>query len=394
MTAKSSEKNQSRSKNHLSPSPPSEYLTLNPPSVRKDLVVDTIDLPSSYNRTQLTLIARDPFWIHAYWEIAEDSFDQVKRKIGQGCDQARLTLRMYDVTLIDFHDNNANHWFDIDVGYSKSWYVNLWSDSVSYCADIGMKTPDGRFFAIARSNFVTTPRVQMSSRNDMIWMEVNDQKQSQPFVYLEKAGAKGRHPLAGAKGQQILTPRQRKRLLLTENDIRNYYAKLFPLLKLLKKVRSLTELGNSLLDKDLEDRDPENRWRLEQARLAKLEEEMRRSQWHKRIGASEEIMGGATESLFSQNQQAQASEQNFFTGPRKFFFEIGTELIVYGRTEPSASVWLGDQPIKLREDGTFTLRYALPDGKIPFDFLAQSFDKLEERRISTSVERTKTIYNP
>ena len=75
-----------------------------------------------------------------------------------------------------------------------------------------------------------------------------------------------------------------------------------------------------------------------------------------------------------------------------FFFEIGTELIVYGRTEPDAKVTLEGKTVNLRPDGTFSLRYILNDTKIPLGFKAYSSNGIDRRSISTAVERMKTIY--
>jgi len=99
--------------------------------------------------------------------------------------------------------------------------------------------------------------------------------------------------------------------------------------------------------------------------------------------------GGASEILSSG-----ASERHQGAKARKFFFELWTELIVYGRTEPDAMVKHGDKVVTLRPDGTFTMRFALPDGNIPLDFTATSNDKVETRRIATAVERFRTIYSP
>jgi hypothetical protein len=43
--------------------------------------------------------------------------------------------------------------------------------------------------------------------------------------------------------------------------------------------------------------------------------------------------------------------------------ESVAELILYGATEPDASVTIGGRPIQLRPDGTFSCRFALPDGE-------------------------------
>ena len=72
---------------------------------------------------------------------------------------------------------------------------------------------------------------------------------------------------------------------------------------------------------------------------------------------------------------------------RGFYFWLECELIVYGGTEPDAKVTMQGRPVKLRPDGTFTFRYALPDGKFIFDCHAESSDGIEERVITPIVAR-------
>ncbi|MFH1777199.1 MAG: DUF4912 domain-containing protein [Candidatus Omnitrophota bacterium] len=74
---------------------------------------------------------------------------------------------------------------------------------------------------------------------------------------------------------------------------------------------------------------------------------------------------------------------------RKFRLIADTELIVYGATEPDAKLTVQDKPIKLNPDGTFSLRFALPDGKQIIPIKAASSDGLEEREIVFTVERNK-----
>jgi len=75
---------------------------------------------------------------------------------------------------------------------------------------------------------------------------------------------------------------------------------------------------------------------------------------------------------------------------RKFWFVLDCELIVYGATEPKATVIIQGKEVKLRPDGTFTLRYALPDGKIVLDAVAKSADGVEQRKITPVVQRNTT----
>jgi len=72
---------------------------------------------------------------------------------------------------------------------------------------------------------------------------------------------------------------------------------------------------------------------------------------------------------------------------RKFWLVVDCELIVYGATEPDAAVTVQGKPIQLRPDGTFTMRYALPDGKQVIPVQATSSDQIEVRTITPIVSR-------
>jgi len=76
-----------------------------------------------------------------------------------------------------------------------------------------------------------------------------------------------------------------------------------------------------------------------------------------------------------------------------FWLVVDTELIVYGATEPDAQVSVQGNPVKLRADGTFTLRFALPDGKQVIPVVAKSA-KIDETRTITPVVTRKTTRNP
>jgi hypothetical protein len=75
---------------------------------------------------------------------------------------------------------------------------------------------------------------------------------------------------------------------------------------------------------------------------------------------------------------------------RGFRFVLDTELIVYGATEPDAEVTLQGKRINLRPDGTFSARFALPDGEQLIPVTATSADKLESRTITPTVSRHTT----
>ncbi|MGE5577707.1 MAG: DUF4912 domain-containing protein [Syntrophothermus sp.] len=68
-----------------------------------------------------------------------------------------------------------------------------------------------------------------------------------------------------------------------------------------------------------------------------------------------EMGSGAVSSISSWGRQPPVE--------RPFWLTVHTELIVHGATEPDAKVIVAGQEVRLRPDGTFTLRFALPDGE-------------------------------
>jgi hypothetical protein len=79
---------------------------------------------------------------------------------------------------------------------------------------------------------------------------------------------------------------------------------------------------------------------------------------------------------------------------RAFRLRVATELILYGATEPDARVTVKGEEIELRSDGTFSLRFALPNGKLDLPVTAVSADGREERSVDTEVSKTSHIKEP
>ena len=79
---------------------------------------------------------------------------------------------------------------------------------------------------------------------------------------------------------------------------------------------------------------------------------------------------------------------------KKFWFKLDAELIVYGATEPNARVTLQGEPVRLRPDGTFTMRFSLPDGRQIIPAVASSADGVEERTTVLAVERNTKQLEP
>ena len=79
---------------------------------------------------------------------------------------------------------------------------------------------------------------------------------------------------------------------------------------------------------------------------------------------------------------------------RKFAFDLDAELIIYGGTDPEAHVTLQGDPVELRRDGTFTVRFRLPNCRQVIPAVASSADGVEQRTIVIAVERNTKVMEP
>jgi len=257
------------------------------------------DLPGQYGADRIVLQVRDPWWIHSYWEVKWTTFERLKRELGDDFNRAKRVLRVYDVSHIVFNGSNAHRSFDIQINeYATSWYIDTAGPGRSWCLDLGLVLPDGRFITILRSNTVYTPIEGPSWITDEEWMIPDDM-----FARLYGMGfGFGRSSPVGKAWQE------RVKMALFSGALAS------------PGITSVT------------------------------------SPVKKELG-------------------------------RKFWLVVDCELIVYGATEPDAKLSVQGKPIALRQDGTFTLRFALPNGKQVIPVKAVSADNVDERTITPIVTR-------
>ncbi|NES63859.1 MAG: Rho termination protein, partial [Okeania sp. SIO2D1] len=73
--------------------------------------------------------------------------------------------------------------------------------------------------------------------------------------------------------------------------------------------------------------------------------------------------------------------------PRQFWLVADAELIVYGATEPDATVTVGGRPIKLNPDGTFRFQMSFQDGLIDYPIMAVAVDGEQTRSVHMKFNR-------
>ena len=73
---------------------------------------------------------------------------------------------------------------------------------------------------------------------------------------------------------------------------------------------------------------------------------------------------------------------------RSFWLVADAELIVYGATDPSATLSIGDEVVPLSPDGTFRVQVPFRDGQQLYPIKAVAADGEQTRNITLEFERT------
>ncbi|MBE9156309.1 DUF4912 domain-containing protein [Nodosilinea sp. LEGE 06152] len=337
--------------------PTPAYSAPTPPSVEVLASVDDglADLPSGYGESRIVLMPRDPQWAYAYWDIPNTHKDELRRQGG-----SRLALRFYDVTDIDFYSQTPHslQQYECDE-LAREWYLPIPVSDRDYVAEIGYLCNDGRWLVLARSLPVHIPPVYPSD-----WVEDH-------FVTVDWQ--------ADLRGKTLITLKHpSQRAAESTNAI---YDSIFAMTESAEAQRVAGSLFGSM-----------------QHVPASMAPEKAISSYVFPSGAGLWAVPGAemgvpTMSGMGLNVSGLTMSGAGFSAsappirPRKFWLVADAELIVYGATEPDATVTIGGQPIKLNSDGTFRFQMSFQDGNIDYPIMAVAADGEQTRAIHMTFDR-------
>lgn len=118
---------------------------------------------------RLVVMVRDPYWLHAYWELSPRSVDRAQAAMGQRWHGAQPVLRIFRMQ----PDSAALHERDIPIhGGVRNWYIEVQNPPADYRLEIGYLADDSSFYCLARSNEVSTPPAGTSDAVDENWKAV------------------------------------------------------------------------------------------------------------------------------------------------------------------------------------------------------------------------------
>lgn len=353
---------------------PGEKYSLGPTPVSPGFDSPDVELPRAYGTKKLFLTARDPHWLYAHWDLTLEQQHALNAESSDG----HLVLRVYDGKL------EGHPLYEIHVHpESRHWFVHVEKAGSSYCAELGYYSPLGKWTRVAVSSATVTPPDAASHETDVEFATI-------PFEF----------PFA--KLMRIIEEAVRDNLPLAQaiEELRRAGHPDLPRIKPAPSHGPALSNGGS-------GPAPTMPWTEEQEQalskvicidqsrrvwMGSLEiTELIRRRLNLEVSSPMRAFGlqGVPSGISSLPASAVSSPAvPFGAAPEKsFWFNVNAELIIYGATEPGAKVTLGGHEIKLRADGTFSYRFALPDGKYDLPAVAVSADGTDARSAGLKFSR-------
>jgi hypothetical protein len=334
------------------------------------------ELPESYGTKKLFLTARDPHWLYANWDLTAEQQKELNAQSTDG----HLILRVY-ANKIEGHPAYEIHVHPD----SRHWFAHVERAGHSYAAELGYYSALGKWMRVAVSSGTLTPPDAASAAAEAEFATI-------PFEY----------PFA--KLMQIIEEAVRENLPLAVaiEELRRHGHPDLPRfsssgVSSVAPAPSASQPGATRMWTPAQEQALARVINIDQTRhiwMGSLEitELIRRRLAHDVTspvtafgvpGAAGAAPSGAAEISSVTSPAGGAAEKG-----KGFWFNVNAELIIYGATEPNAKVTLGGHEIKLRADGTFSFRFALPDGKYDLPVVAVSADGTDGRAAELKFSRS------
>lgn len=315
-------------------------------------------LPAAYGTKKLLLVARDPHWLYAHWDLTDDQLREYNRQAAHG----HLVLRVFaggaegrPVVEQDVHPE------------SRNWFVHVPTPGERYLAELGYYTPANAWIRISLSGATLTPVADLSPET---WVRFETLPVDLPLETL---------------------------VALVREAISDH-------VPLLEAVQQLRAQGHAALP--LPESIAAGRWTPEQERAlaAFINMDEVRRVWIGSLEITEllrrQLVRGISSGELPISSLAAVPGVSSLSSPfggaapgaRGFWFNVNAELIVYGATDPRATVRIGDRTIRLRPDGSFSYRFALPDGEYGLPIRATSPDGVETRVADLDFQRASRYH--
>jgi hypothetical protein len=320
------------------------------------------ELPESYGTQQLLLTARDPHWLYAHWDLSREQ----QRHYNAFSRDGHLVVRVYTGVV------GGKPAAEVHVHpESRHWFVHVPDAGTKYIAELGYYSAADKWTTVSTSTATLTPPDAVSADTSEAFGTIPFEVPMEKLLSLVKEAVQENVPLAQALQElreehpdlpELIstgaapspgewTPAQQRALaeVISMDHVRRVWMGSLEITELIRRqfIQELASMSTA------------------------------------EIGA---VAPGAPTSpagaLAGISSPHGKTEQ-----PKGFWFNVNAELIVYGATETDATVTIGGRKIKLRPDGSFSYRFALPDGKFEMPVVAISADQTDGRAAEMKFSR-------
>jgi len=124
-------------------------------------------------KERVVLLVRDAYWLQAIWELTRHNIDRAQAAMAEQWHTATPVLRLIETESGTTTSAVERVIRDIEIhGGVKTWYIDVPGTPTSYRVDIGYLGSNGKYFSLARSNTVTTPRPSNGDVVDENWSDI------------------------------------------------------------------------------------------------------------------------------------------------------------------------------------------------------------------------------
>lgn len=390
------------------------------------------ELPAGYGESRIVLMPRDPQWAYAYWDISNEYKEALRRQGG-----VRLALRFYDVTDIDVSQQRPHslQQYECDE-LAREWYLPVPVSDRDYIIEIGYLSIDARWFLLARSLPAHMPPVYPSDwiEDQFLTVDWEDDLRGKTMLELAtgKQGSKApdHHKLfelaQAAEAQRIAgsifgsmqqVPEQAVSSYVLPSGVGMWGVSSYAVSSYAAAPSSyaVSSYGYGVSSYAVSSYG----YGVSSYAVSSYAVPTVAVPTLSGVGAFQMMSGvGLTQSGIGMSGVGMSGAGMLMPGvvpfpaimsgigmsgigmsgiglaasmppmrPRKFWMIADAELIVYGATEPDATVTIGGRPIKLNSDGTFRFHMSFQDGMIDFPIMAVAADGEQMRSIHMKFTR-------
>lgn len=301
---------------------------------------DLGELPDSYGTEKLFLTARDPHWLHSYWDFTNHQMHEMR---SWSCDH-QIKLRVYrgEPGSGLLQEELTVH------GESRNYNLHVGMPQNQFYAEIGFYDKNGTFQVRSRSLPAKTPAARVSDHGDVRFVTI-------PFR---------------------LSFRDLYEL------VKKYFRDADELLDVLYRLQ--IEGYSFPFDYDRAAHDIPDRQLLGQMFGTELLQRIRMGSEELSVWLQKRMIEQTSSGLFAPSSRMISAREDA-TNP--FWFNVNAELIVYGMTERNANVVFDGKKIPLNPDGSFRFHFALPDGAYMTPITATSENEEHVREVHLHFQR-------